>query len=111
MKYQYFVDHPSLDLYKGIQVQKDTEVTFKNEKVDQRLKDLKLETVMTEEGSNGINSYKSESRISITLNEGDILLFNPDRGYYLPSYPKTTIEQAIEDISSLKDTPLPDDQE
>lgn len=83
-------------------VQKDTEVSFQNENVEQLIKGLTLDTIMSEEGSNGINSYKSKSHISIRLNEGDILLFDPSRGYYLPSYPKTTIEQAIEDISSLK---------
>lgn len=111
MKHQLFVDQPCLDLYKGIQVQKDTELSFKNENVEQLLKDLKLDTIMSEEGSNGINSYKSRSHISITLNEGDILLFDPSRGYYLPPYPKTTIEQAIEDISSLKGTKLSDEHE
>ena len=108
--FELFVDQPSLELYKGIRVHKDTEVAFKNEKVEQLLKDLKLETIMDDEGSNGINSYKSKSHISISLNEGDILLFDPSRGYYLPPYPKTTIEQAIEDISSLKGVRLAEEQ-
>ena len=101
-KFELFVDQPNLELKKGIQVRKDTEVSFKNERVEQLLKDLKLDTILDEEGTNGINSYKSKSHISINLNEGDILLFDPSRGYYLPPYPKTTIEQAIDDISSLK---------
>lgn len=101
-KFELFVDQPSLELKKGIQVRKDTEVAFQNENVEQLLKDLKLDTILNEEGTNGINSYKSKSHISINLNEGDILLFDPSRGYYLPPYPKTTIEQAIEDITSLK---------
>lgn len=106
MKFELFVDQPCLDLKKGIQVHADTEVSFKSENVEQLLKDLKLDTIMSESGSNGFNSYKSKSHICITLNEGDILLFDPDRGYYLPAYPKTTIEQAIEDISSLRGTRL-----
>lgn len=110
MKFELFIDQPSLDLKKGIQVHKDTEAAFQNENVEQLLKDLKLDTIMSEEGSNGINSYKSKSHISIQLNEGDILLFDPSRGYYLPRYPKTTINQAIEDISSLKGVKLSDGQ-
>lgn len=110
MKFELFVDQPSLDLKKGIQVKKDTELSFQNENVEQVLKDLKLDTILDEEGSNGINSYKSKSHISITLNEGDILLFDPSRGYYLPPYPTTTIEQAIEDISSLKGVKLNDEE-
>ena len=111
MKFELFVDQPCLELKKGIQVHADTEVAFKNENVEQLLKDLKLDTIMSESGTNGINSYKSKSHICITLNEGDILLFDPERGYYLPPYPKTTIAQAIEDISSLEGVELTDTEE
>lgn len=101
MKHELFVDLPNLDLYEGIQVKKDTELSFKSDKAEQFLKGLKLETILDDEGTNGINTYKSKSHISITLNEGDILLFDPVRGYYLPPYPKVPIAQAIEDINSL----------
>lgn len=111
MKFELFVDQPSLDLKKGIRVKKDTEVAYKSDNVEQLLKDLKLDTILDEAGSNGFNSYKSKSHISISLNEGDILLFDEQRGFYLPNYPKTTIEQAIEDISSLKDITLADETE
>lgn len=111
MKFELFVDQPSLELKKGILVKFDTELSFKNENVEQFLKNLKLDTILDEEGTNGHNSYKSKSHISISLNDGDILLFDPSRGYYLPPYPKTTIEQAIEDISSLKGIKLVDEVE
>ena len=111
MKFELFVDQPCLELKKGIQVHADTEVSFKNENVEQLLKGLQLDTIMSESGTNGINSYKSKSHICITLNEGDILLFDPNRGYYLPPYPKTTIAQAIEDISSLDSVRLEDTEE
>ncbi|MBQ3520997.1 MAG: hypothetical protein IJA50_03750 [Firmicutes bacterium] len=106
MKFELFIDQPSLDLKKGIQVTKDTETTFKNDNVEQVIKDLKLETIMDEEGTNGFNSYKSKSHISVTLNEGDILMFDPDRGYYLPPYPKTRVELAAADLAALKDVKL-----
>lgn len=111
MNFELFVDQPSLDLKKGIRVTKDTETTFKNENVEQVIKELTLETIMNEEGSNGLNSYKSKSYISITLNDGDILMFDPERGYYLPAYPKTTIEQAAEDLASLKGVKLSDEED
>lgn len=111
MKFELFVDQPCLELKKGIQVHADTEVSFKNGNVEQMLKDLTLDTIMSESGTNGINSYNSKSYISITLNEGDILLFDPKRGFYLPPYPKTTIAQAIEDISSLDGVELADTEE
>lgn len=103
MKLEFFVEQPNIELMKGIQVTKETEFDYKNENVEQVLKDLVLETISNQEGTNGINTYKSKSYISINLNEGDILLFDEGRGYYMPKYPVTTIEEAIEDISSLKD--------
>lgn len=102
MKMELFVDQPCLELKQGIQVHKDTSVSFKNEHVEQLLENLQLDTILEESGTNGLNSYKSKSHICIRLNEGDILLFDPDRGYYLPSYPKSTVRQAIEDITSLQ---------
>ena len=101
MKFEYFVDQPSLDLMRGIQVRRDTSLTYKTDRVEQHLSHLTLVTEMREEGSNGTNTYHSESRISIQLNEGDILLFDESRGFYLTGYPKTTIAQAIEDITAL----------
>lgn len=105
MKHEIFVEQPVLDLKEGIKVTKETELHYQNEKVEQVLKDLVLETILDEEGSNGINTYKSKSYLSINLNEGDILLFDENRGYYMPSYPMTSIDDAISDISSLDGIP------
>lgn len=103
MKLEFFVEQPNIELKKGIKVTKDTELLYKNDKVEQVLKDLVLETILDQEGSNGVNTYKSKSYMTINLNDGDILLFDESRGYYMSSIPVTTIEEAIEDVSSLKD--------
>lgn len=100
---QLFVEQPNLELKVGIMVHKDTELTYKNDKVEQVIKELKMETILDDEGTNGINTYKSKSYLSITLNPGDILLFDEGRGYYMPAYPMSTIEDAISDITSLED--------
>lgn len=105
MKHELFVEQPVLDLKEGIKVTADTELSYKNEKVEQVLKGLVLETIMDDSGSNGVNTYKSKSYLSINLNEGDILLFDEQRGYYMPSYPVVTIDDAISDINSLSDIP------
>lgn len=105
MKHEMFVEQPVLDLKEGIRVSAETEILYKNEKVEQVLKNLVLETILDDEGTNGINTYKSKSYLSINLNPGDILLFNEQRGYYMPPYPVTSIEDAISDISSLSDIP------
>ena len=105
MKHELFVEQPNITLVEGIRVNKDTELTYKTEMVEQVLKDLKLETILNQEGTNGINTYKSKTYLQINLNEGNILAFDKDRGYYLPSFPLTSVEDAISDIESLKDLP------
>ena len=105
MKRELFVEQPVLDLKEGIKVTEETELSYKNDKVEQAIKGLVLETILDDSGSNGVNTYKSKSYVSITLNPGDILLFNEQRGYYLPSYPVTTIDDAISDLNSLADLP------
>jgi hypothetical protein len=105
MRHELFVEQPVLDLKEGIKVTRDTELSYKNDKVEQVLKDLVLESILDDSGGNGINTYKSKSYLSINLNPGDILLFDEQRGYYMPSYPVTTIDDAISDISALSDIP------
>lgn len=101
MKLRLFVDQPNIELQRGIQVTAETVEHYENAQVKQDIKNLVLETEITETGTNGQNSYQSESRIKVNLNAGDILLFDESRGFYLPYAPRVTIAQAIEDISSL----------
>jgi len=102
MKHELFVEQPNIELKEGIRVTKDTELTYKNDKVEQVLKDLVLETMLEDEGTNGINTYNSKSYIRINLNGGEILLFDEARGYYMPPYPMSSVEDAISDMESLK---------
>ena len=105
MKHELFVEQPVLDLKEGIKVSAETELSYTNDKVSQVLKDLVLETNLEDAGSNGFNSYKSKTCVTINLNPGDILLFDEQRGYYMPPYPVTSIDDAISDINSLSDIP------
>ena len=102
MKHELFVEQPNIDLKEGIKVTKETELKYNNNKVEQELKDLVLETIVVEEGTNGVNTYESKSYIRINLNDGDVLLFDETRGYYMPPYPMESIEDAISDIESLR---------
>lgn len=105
MKHELFVEQPVLDLKEGIKVTNETELSYKSDKVEQVLKNLVLETILDDAGTNGCNSYKSKSYLSINLNPGDILLFDEQRGYYMPPYPVTSIDDAISDINSLDTLP------
>lgn len=104
MKKELFVEQPNTELKRGIMVRKDTQLTFQNAHVEQELKDMILETVVQNEGShNGINAFQTKSYIRLGLNEGDVLLYDEDRGYYLPSHPMVTVEEAMSDLEALKD--------
>ena len=105
MKHELFVEQPSIELKEGIKVTWETELSYKNDKVEQVLKNLVFKTVLRENGTNGINKYISESYVTVELNEGDILLFHETRGYYVPPYPVDSIDDAISDINSLSDIP------
>lgn len=105
MQHELFVDQPVLDLKEGIRVSADTELSYKTDNVEQVLKNLVLETIVDEAGSNGINTYTSKSYLRINLNPGDILLFNEQRGYYMAPYPVASIDDAISDICSLEHIP------
>lgn len=105
MKHELFVEQPVLDLKEGVKVTNDTVLSFANKKVEQELKNLVLETIMQDAGTNGTNTYKSKSYISLTLNPGDILLFDDKRGYYLAAFPVVSIDDAISDITALETVP------
>ena len=105
MKHELFVEQPNIELKEGIKVTNKTELSYKTDTVEQVLNNLVLETIFYDEGTNGVNSYKSKSHVTLYLNDGDILLFSGQRGYYMPPYPVESIDDAINDINSLSDLP------
>ena len=96
---QVFIRRPSVDLYPGIRVTKETELEYKNENVKQTIKDLVLRTVSKVKGE----GYESKTTTTIFLEEGDILLFEDnERGYIKPVAGFCTIEEGIEDLTNIK---------
>lgn len=97
---QVFIQKPSVDLYPGIRVDKDTVLEYKNEHVEQRLENLVFHSVTRVEGQN----YKSVYDTTIQLQEGDILVFEEEgRGYIKPVESFMTVAEAIEELSCIKD--------
>ena len=91
---------PSIDLYPGIQVTKDTVLEYKNENVKQTVKDLVFHSVTKVKGE----GYRSKYDTTIQLQEGDILVFEEEgRGYIKPVEEFVTIAEAIEDLQNIKD--------
>ena len=95
-----FISKPSVTLYPGIRVTKETELEYHNDHVEQSLKDLVFRSVTKVEGEN----YKSQYDTTIFLNEGDILIYEEEgRGYIKPVDGFVTIAEAIEDLTNIKD--------
>jgi hypothetical protein len=87
-------------MYGGIRVDKDTVLEYKNENVEQTLKDLVFKSITIVKGDN----YTSEYHTVINLNEGDILIFEEEgRGYIKPVDSFVTVEEAIEELECIKE--------
>lgn len=95
-----FIKRPNIDLYPGIRVTKDTELKYKNENVNQTIKDLVLHSVTKVNG----DGFKSKYDTTIQLEDGDVLIFEDEgRGYIKPVEGFVTIEEAIADLENIKD--------
>ena len=97
---QKFIRKPSIDMFAGIKVTKDTDLEYKNENVKQTMKDLVLHSVTKVTGE----GYKSKYDTTIQLKEGDVLIFEDEgRGYIKPVEEFVTIAEALEDLENIKD--------
>lgn len=97
---QVFIHKPSVDLYPGIKVDKDTVLEYKNEHVEQRLENLVFRSVTKVQGEN----FQSVYDTTIQLQEGDVLIFEEEgRGYVKPVESFVTVAEAIEELSCIKD--------
>ena len=95
-----YIRKPSIDLYPGIRVDKDTVLEYKNDNVKQELKNLVFHSVTKVKGE----GFKSKYDTTIYLNEGDILVFEEEgRGYIKPVEEFVTIAEAIEELENIKD--------
>lgn len=97
---EVFIRKPSIDLYPGIRVAKDTVLEYKNENVTQTVKNLVLHSVTKVKG----DGFRSKYDTTIKLNEGDVLVFEDEgRGYIKPVEEFVTIAEAIDELTNIKD--------
>lgn len=97
---EVYIQKPSIDLYPGIRVNKDTVLEYKNESVEQKLEKLVLHSVQKVRGE----GYESVYDTTIHLKEGDVLVYEEEgRGYIKPVEKFVTIAEAIADLSNIKD--------
>ena len=97
---EVFMRKPSIDLYPGIRVDRGTEFEYKNENVEQSLKELVFRSVTTVRGE----GYTSTHNTVIELKEGDILVFEEEgRGYIKPVEDMVTVREAISELECIKE--------
>lgn len=97
---QVFIKRPSIDLFPGIRVDKDTVLEYENENVKQSLKNLVFHSVTKVKGE----TFESVYDTTINLKKGDILVFEEEgRGYIMPVEPFATIAEAIDELTNIKD--------
>lgn len=97
---QRFIKKPSIDMYAGIRVDKDTVLEYNNENVEQTLKDLVFHSITKVKGEN----FESVYNTTIQLKEGDILIFEEEgRGYIKPVEEFMTVNEAIEEFKCISD--------
>lgn len=95
-----FIRKPSIDMFAGIKVTKDTAFEYNNENVKQVLKDLVFHSVTKVKGDN----FESVYDTTIHLEEGDVLIFEEEgRGYIKPVENVVTVAEAIEELECIKD--------
>ena len=97
---QKFIRKPSIDMYAGIKVNKDTKLEYENENVKQTLNNLVFHSITRVKGEN----YESEYNTTIHLQEGDVLIFEEEgRGYIKPVESFVTVAEAVEELNCIKD--------
>ena len=106
---EYFVVQPSIKLFGGIKVTKDTKFdTYNDDKsVHQTMKNLTLTTKITRENEyNGIKA-KEESKMVTEVPEGTVLIWGEKEGYIIPNYHMVKVEDAIKSLEEVKDITKP----
>ena len=97
-----FVRVPDISFEEGIKVNKKTTFTYENDKMKQELKKLKFHIEIKTRVESEIRPYDFYQETDIDLESGDILLYDKDRGYYLPPTPFCTAKSAEEDFANIQ---------
>lgn len=97
---QKFIRRPSIDMYAGIKVDKDTKLEYKNDNVEQTLENLVFHSITKVTGE----GYESTYNTIIHLKEGDVLVFEEEgRGYIKPVDCFVTVAEAVEELNCIVD--------
>lgn len=100
---EIFIQKPSIDMFPGIRVTKDTDFQYENENVKQTVKDLVLHSVTKIAGEGFESTYDT----TIWLKDGDILIFeDKGRGYIKPVAEFMTVSEAVAELTACEGVEL-----
>lgn len=94
-----FFRKPDVAMYPGIVVNKDTKLKHRTKTVNQYVENLILHNRIKRSG----DGYESVIKTTVQLYEGDVLLFDEEKGYFKPVEKLCTVEEAIEDLVAMKE--------
>lgn len=102
---KYYVVAPSVKLFGGLKVEKDTEFDSSNDsgEVHQVLKDLILTTEIKRESEYKGIKMTEESKMTTEIPEGTVLVWSESEGYIVPNYTMLTVDEAIASLEKVKD--------
>lgn len=103
-KIEYYTLRPNLKQMYGKKVTKDTTFTEKTEDgtVEQEFKDLTLTTKIKTESEQGEFKIVEESKVTVTMPEGTILIWSEQEGFIVPQYQMCTLEELKEQINDIE---------
>lgn len=106
---KYYVVQPSIKLFGGIKVTKETKFdTYNDDKtVHQTMENLVLTTEVNRTSDyNGIKSTE-KSVMTTEVPEGTVLIWGEQEGYIIPQYKMVRVEEAIETLEQVNDITVP----
>lgn len=98
-----YIVRPSIKLFGGVKVDKDTEFVTHNEDktVKQTLKNLVLTTKINKTHGDRFKSTETSKMVQ-ELEEGTVLIWGEDTGYIIPNYNMVRISEAIDLLTTMK---------
>lgn len=104
-KLEYYTVKPSLKQIYGKRVTKNTKFKEKTEdgRVTQTFEDLTLTTHIKSKVESGEFTIEEDSKLSVKMPEGTILIWDEHEGFIIPQYQMCTLAEVKQDIADLEE--------
>ena len=104
-KVEYYTLRPNLKQLYGKKVDKNTKFEEKTEDgtITQTFEDLTLTTIINKKNVIGNMEIEEESKVSIKVPEGTILIWSEEEGFVVPQYQMTTLEDLKKEINDIQE--------